>query len=87
MCPAVFRVGLLIFAEPILNPPALTLLVEWQPEPLQSSAPIGMWLAEVDVIVILANVAATDGPWQLRQSVTPWCVPVTEKRAKLSGVV
>jgi hypothetical protein len=29
-------------------------------------------------IVTLANVLATAGAWQLRQSVTPWCVPVTE---------
>ena len=27
------------------------------------------------VIVMLAKVPATVGPWQLRQFVTPWCVP------------
>ena len=28
-----------------------------------------------------ANVVATVGAWQLRQLVTPWCVPVTEYSA------
>ena len=60
------------------KPPAVTLVVVWQPEPLQSRLPIGMWLLGVLTIVMLAKVLATEGAWQLRQLVTPWCVPVTE---------
>ena len=67
-----------MFAVPMLNPPVFTFAVVWQPEPLQSRPPIGMWLLESVVIVTLAKVVATVGPWQLRQFVTPWCVPVTE---------
>lgn len=67
-----------MLAEPSLKPPELTLLVVWQPDPLQSRLPIGMWLLAVVVIVMLAKVLATLGPWQLRQVVTPWCVPVAE---------
>ena len=36
------REGLAGLADPMLNPPVATFAVEWQPEPLQSSAPIGM---------------------------------------------
>jgi len=42
VCPAVVSVGVLMFAVPIRNPPGLTLLIEWQPEPLQSRLPMGM---------------------------------------------
>src|SRR4029077_9877156 len=76
--PATVRVGVLMLAAPSLTPPALTLAVLWQPEPLQSSVPIGMWLPGLETIVMLAKVVATFGAWQLRQPVTPWCVPVTE---------
>ena len=41
-CPATLSVGLAMFALPSLKPPAFTLVVVWQPEPLQSSVPIGM---------------------------------------------
>ena len=47
-----------------MKPPVLTLAVVWHPEPLQSSVPIGMWFADVVVIVMLANVPATVDPWQ-----------------------
>jgi hypothetical protein len=60
-----------MLADPRLKPPALRLPVVWQPEPLQSSVPIGMWLAGVLVIVTLAKVVATVGPWQIAQPVTP----------------
>jgi hypothetical protein len=40
--PAAVSVGALMLATPSLKPPGLTLAVEWQPEPLQSSVPIGM---------------------------------------------
>ena len=67
-----------MLAAPILKPPVLTFLVVWHPDPLQSRLPIGMWFAGVVAIVTLMNVLATDGPWQVRQPVTPWCTPVTE---------
>ena len=76
--PATFSVGALMLALPSLNPPAVTLAVVWQPEPLQSRLPIGMWLFGVVTIVTLAKVFATAGAWQLRQLLTPWCTPVTE---------
>jgi hypothetical protein len=76
--PIVLSVGLPILAEPIWKPPELTLAVLWQPPPLQSSAPIGIWFPGVVVIVMLANVPATAGAWQLRQAVAPIWVPVTE---------
>ena len=41
----------------------------------------------VEVILMLANVPATAGPWQLRQSVTPMWVPVTEYWEKSFGFV
>jgi hypothetical protein len=31
-----------MFAVPMMNPPGLTFAAVWQPEPLQSSVPIGM---------------------------------------------
>ena len=40
--PATVSVGVLMFALPSLKPPGFTLLVLWQPEPLQSRLPIGM---------------------------------------------
>ena len=70
-------VGALMLAVPSLKPPALTLVVVWQPEPLQSRLPIGMWFAGVVTIVTLAK-GPTVGPWQVRQLVTPWCMPATE---------
>src|SRR6516165_1325661 len=42
--PAAVSVGAVMLAVPIMKPPGLTLAVEWQPEPLQSRVPIGMWL-------------------------------------------
>ena len=59
VCPAAVSVGALMFAAPSLKPPELTLAVEWQPEPLQSRVPIGMWLPGFVTIVTLANVVAT----------------------------
>jgi hypothetical protein len=79
--PATVSTGVLMLAAPRLNPPALTLAVLWQPEPLQSRVPIGMWLPGFVTMVMLANVVATPEAWQLRQLVTPWCVPVTEYTA------
>src|ERR1700682_6163824 len=38
-------------------------------------------------MVTLIKVVFTVEPWQLRQPVTPWCVPVTEYSAKLPAVV
>src|SRR6516162_9724468 len=76
--PAMVSVGAVVLAVPMLKPPGLTLVVEWQPEPLQSRVPIGMWFAGVETMVTLAKVVATLGAWQERHAVTPWCVPVTE---------
>src|SRR2546429_364307 len=76
-----------MLADPMLNPPALTLAVLWQPEPLQSRLPVGMWLPGVVVILMLANVPATVGRGQFRRLVTLWCVAVTEKAAWLPAVV
>src|SRR5215471_10976232 len=76
--PATVSVGAVVLAVPIRKPPGLTLAVEWQPEPLQSRVPIGMWLPGLVTMVTLANVVATPGAWQLRQLVTPWWTPVTE---------
>src|SRR4029077_6716553 len=80
--PATVRVGVLMLAAPSLNPPALTLAVLWQPEPLQSSVPIGMWFPGLETIDTLRNVFATVGPGQLRQQVTFWETPVTALTAK-----
>ncbi len=68
----------MMFAVPRLNPPAFTLLVVWQPDPLQSRLPNGMWLLGLVTMLMLAKVVATLGAWQIRHPVTPWCVPVTE---------
>src|ERR1700750_64814 len=81
--PATLRVGELMFAVPSLKPPTLTLAVEWQPEPLQSSVPIGMWLfASPAIVIVLLGGGPAKGPvpapWQARQLLTPWCTPVTE---------
>jgi hypothetical protein len=70
-----------MLAEPRWNPPELTFEVLWQPAPLQSRLPIGMWLLGLVVIVTFAKVPATLAPWQLRQFVTPWWVPTTEYTA------
>ena len=50
-----------MLAAPSLKPPALTFVVVWQPEPLQSRLPIGMWLPGVLTIVMLTN-GPTVGP-------------------------
>src|SRR4029077_17567214 len=60
--PATAGVGGMMLPAPSLNPPALTLAVLWQPEPLQSSVPIGMWLPGLETIDTLRNVFATVGP-------------------------
>ena len=39
--PAALSVGALMLAVPSLKPPVFTLAAVWQPEPLQSSVPIG----------------------------------------------
>src|SRR5213082_3921363 len=78
VCPATVRVGLEVLATPSLKPPALTLPVVWQPEPLQSRLPNGMWLLGLVTTVTLPNVVFTVEPWQERHPVTPWWVPVTE---------
>src|SRR6266699_3178612 len=62
VCPAIVSVGLEVLAVPSLNPPVLTLPVVWQPEPLQSRLPNGMWLPGVVTIVMLANVVLTVEP-------------------------
>jgi hypothetical protein len=67
-----------MLALPKLNPPGVTVVAVWHPELPQSRLPTGICAAGEVVIVILAKVVATDGPWQLRQSVTPMCVPATE---------
>ena len=91
--PATLSVGALIFAVPIWKPPVFTFAVLWQPEPLQSALPIGMWLAPghpTIVIVLLGGGPANGpvpGPWQETHPVTPWCVPVTEYSAQLPAVV
>src|SRR5207302_10638479 len=76
--PAAVSVGPDRLAVPSLKPPALTLPVVWQPEPLQSRVPNGMWLLGLVTRVMLAKVVATVEPWQERHPVTPWWVPVTE---------
>jgi hypothetical protein len=53
---------LAVFAEPMLKPPGLTLDAVWHPELPQSTEPMGMWLADTVVILILANVEATAAP-------------------------
>ena len=50
-----------MLALPSLKPPVFTLVIVWQPEPLQSSVPIGKWLPGVLTIVMLAKVVATAG--------------------------
>jgi hypothetical protein len=50
-----------MLAAPRLKPPVLTLAAVWHPDPLQSRVPIGMWLADVVVIVTFAKVPATLG--------------------------
>ena len=75
--PATLSVGVLMLGVPSLKPPGLTFWVLWQPEPLQSRLPIGMWLPGTLTMVTLTN-GPTVGPWQLRQPVTPWCVPLSE---------
>ena len=72
-----------MLAAPSLKPPALTLAVEWQPEPLQSSVPIGMWfVGEPTMVIVLLGGGPANGPvpgpWQPRQLATPWWTPVTE---------
>jgi hypothetical protein len=42
LCPDSVRVGALILADPRVKPPVFRLAVVWQPDPLQSSEPIGM---------------------------------------------
>jgi len=59
--PATVSVGVAVLAAPIRKPPGLTLAVEWQPEPLQSRLPMGMWFVGVETIVTLAKVVATLG--------------------------
>ena len=81
--PATLSVGALMLATPSLKPPGLTLAIEWQPEPLQSSVPIGMWfVGEPTMVIVLLGGGPANGPvfgpWQVRQPLTPWCVPVTE---------
>src|SRR5216110_364307 len=61
-----------MLAVPSLKPPVLTLLVVWQPEPLQSRVPNGMWLLGLVTRVMLTKVVATVEPWQDRHPVTPW---------------
>src|SRR5215469_7468997 len=78
MCPATLSVGVLMFAVPRLKPPGFTLPVEWHPAPLQSRAPIGMWLAGVVTIVTLANVFATLVPWQSEHWLASRCTPASE---------
>ena len=88
VCPVTFKVGALMLAAPSLNPPAVSFAVVWHPEPLQSRVPMGMWLIPVVLtILMLAKVLATEGAWQLRQLLTPWCVPVTEYTELLPAVV
>ena len=60
--PAPLSVGALILAVPSLKPPGLTLVVVWQPEPLQSRLPNGMWLPGFVTMVMLAKVVATVEP-------------------------
>ena len=74
--PVALRVGVLMFAVPMLKPPGLTLVVEWQPEPLQSSVPIGMWLfASPTIVIVFEGGGPANGPvpapWQARQLVAP----------------
>src|SRR6516162_11421853 len=73
-CPEAASVGALTLAVPMWKPlpPGVTFVVEWQPEPLQSRLPIGMWLPGVVTGTTLANVVFTVEPWQVRQPVTPW---------------
>ena len=61
--PATLSVGVLMLAVPSLKPPTLTLAVEWQPEPLQSRLPIGMWLfASPAIVIVLLGGGPANGP-------------------------
>ena len=61
VCPATVSAGEVRLAAAIWNPPGFTLVVLWQPEPLQSRLPIGMWLFGLVTIVTLAK-GPTVGP-------------------------
>src|SRR5437764_13211605 len=66
--PATESVGAVRLAAPSLKPPALTLLVVWQPEPLQSRLLTGKWLAGMAtrVMVVMGGGPAEGwvvGPW------------------------
>ena len=79
VCPAVLSVGAVMLAAPILNPPEFTLrrrMTSGAAAVDDCRSECGS--AEVVTIVMLAKVPATLRPWQLRQVVTPWWVPVTE---------
>src|SRR5215469_18228576 len=71
--PATLSVGFEIFALPILNPPALTLPVVWQPELPQSAVPIGKWLlpGHPTIVIVLEGGGPANGPvpaaWQALQ--------------------
>ena len=53
----------MVLAVPSLKPPGLTLVVEWQPEPLQSSVSTGMWLPGlVTMVIVLLGGGPANGP-------------------------
>jgi len=53
-----------MLAVPSLKPPVFTLPVEWQPEPLQSRLPIGMWLfpGHPTIVIVLEGGGPANGP-------------------------
>ena len=73
-----------MLALPIFHPPGFTFAVLWQPEPLQSELPIGMWLppGHPTIVIVLPGGGPANGPvfgpWHERQPVAPWWTPVTE---------
>ena len=67
-----------MLAAPILKPPELTLAVVWHPEPLQSRVPIGMWFADVVMIVTLAKVVCDARAVADQAGGYALVVPVTE---------
>ena len=45
-------------------PPGVTLVIEWQPEPLQSRLPIGMWLlpGQPTIGIVFEGGGPANGP-------------------------
>jgi hypothetical protein len=54
-----------MLAVPITKPwpPGVTFAVEWQPEPLQSRLPIGMWFpGQPAIVIVFEGGGPANGP-------------------------